>query len=51
MSAHNTHAKTELFCQTCAHASPIDGDWIAADSTVRHRLVCPRCGETVVSRA
>ena len=42
--------KTELFCQSCGHASPIDGDWNADDAAVRHRLRCPRCDRVVVDR-
>jgi uncharacterized protein YbaR (Trm112 family) len=48
---HSTHRiKTELFCQSCGHASPIDGDWVADDSTPRYRLCCPRCDGVVVDR-
>lgn len=45
-----SHSKTELFCQNCDHASPYDGDWIADDSTVGRRLLCPRCGHVVVTQ-
>lgn len=43
-------AKSELFCQRCDHASPIDGDWIRDDSAAGHRLLCPRCGHAVVAQ-
>ena len=43
-------AKTTLFCPTCGHESPLDGDWIGDDRSARHRLLCPRCGDCVVDR-
>jgi len=43
-------AKTVLFCPTCEHASPIDGDWIRDDSVQRDRLLCPRCGTDIVDQ-
>jgi hypothetical protein len=42
--------KTGLFCPTCDHESPLDGDWIADDSVRRERLLCPRCGDVVVDQ-
>lgn len=41
-----TPAKTTLFCPTCGHESPLDGDWDGDD----HRLLCPSCGDCVVDR-
>jgi len=43
-------SKTALFCPTCEHASPIDGDWIMDDSVQHDRLFCPRCGTVVVDQ-
>ncbi|QIO24684.1 hypothetical protein [Haloarcula sp. JP-L23] len=42
------HAKTMLFCPTCDHQNPTDGDWVADDRVERRRLLCPRCGDAVV---
>ncbi|MDS0261290.1 hydrogenase maturation nickel metallochaperone HypA [Haloarcula sp. S1CR25-12] len=43
-------AKARLFCPTCDHESPLDGDWIGDDTTPRRRLLCPRCGDCVVDQ-
>lgn len=43
-------SKTALFCPTCEHASPIDGDWIMDDSVPRDRLLCPHCGTVVIDQ-
>lgn len=43
-------SKATLFCATCEHASPIDGDWIMDDSVHSDRLLCPRCGTVVIDR-
>ena len=43
-------AKTILFCPSCDHESSVDGDWIEDDSTARHRLLCPRCGDIVIDQ-
>jgi len=43
-------AKTRLFCPTCGHESPLDGDWIGDDRTARRRLLCTRCGDCVADR-
>ena len=43
-------AKTRLFCPTCDHESPLDGDWLGDDRTARRRLRCPRCGDCVVDQ-
>ena len=48
--AEQRRAKTRLFCPTCDHESPIDGDWIGDDRTARRRLLCPRCGDCVVDQ-
>lgn len=39
--------KTRLFCPTCDHESPLDGDWLGDGRT---RLLCPRCGGCVVDQ-
>jgi len=41
-----TAVKTRLFCPTCDHESPFDGDWLGDGP----RLHCPRCGDCVVDR-
>ncbi|WP_324760618.1 hypothetical protein [Haloarcula montana] len=41
------HSKRTLFCRSCEHASPIDGDWIMDDSVHHERRLCPRCGAVV----
>jgi ribosomal protein S27AE len=46
----SSHAKSELFCQRCDHASPVDGDWIRDDAAAGLRLLCPRCGNAVVTQ-
>lgn len=46
--AESSFAKTTLFCGSCDHASPVDGDWIADDARRGQRLICPRCGTVVV---
>lgn len=47
-NSESSFAKTALFCRTCDHASPVDGDWIADDASPGRRLLCPRCGDVVV---
>jgi len=42
-------AKTRLFCPSCSHESPMDGDWLG-DESPRYRLLCPHCGDCVVDR-
>ncbi|MFC6977089.1 hypothetical protein ACFQL1_23975 [Halomicroarcula sp. GCM10025709] len=52
-TTHDTEqqfSKTTLFCPTCEHASPIEGDWIMDDAVHRERLLCPRCGDVVVDQ-
>ncbi len=44
------YIKTTLFCPTCEHASPIEGDWIMDDAVHHERLLCPRCGDVVVDQ-
>jgi ribosomal protein S27AE len=49
-TTHDTEqqfSKSTLFCPTCEHASPIEGDWIMDDAVHRERLLCPRCGDVV----
>lgn len=53
-TTHDTEqqfSKSTLFCPTCEHASPIDGDWIMDDAVARERLCCPSCGEIVADHA
>ncbi|WP_256687673.1 phage terminase large subunit family protein [Halococcus qingdaonensis] len=45
--------KGTLFCPTCGHASPIDGDWRvepAEDDPDRVVYRCPDCGATIANR-
>lgn len=47
--------KAVLFCQSCGHESPIDGDWRIARVDRRTRsekaiYTCPECARTVTVR-
>mgnify|MGYP006875056941 FL=1 len=42
--------KATLFCQTCGHASPTDGDWTVRTVGGRRRLRCPDCRSVVDER-
>lgn len=47
--------KSVLFCQSCGHESPIDGDWRVARVDRRTRCekaiyTCPECARTVSVR-
>lgn len=42
--------KATLFCQTCGHASPVDGDWRVRTVGSRQRLRCPECRSIVDER-
>lgn len=47
------HRKSILFCASCGHESPVDGDWSVAvhePGTTRCVLECPTCGHVVVDR-
>lgn len=41
--------KTTLYCPSCEHAAPIDGEWRTVEAEGDRLLVCPRC-EAVVDR-
>jgi len=46
-----TRKKSVLFCPSCGHESPLNGDWNveASDSTTTYR--CPECRTVVSGRA
>jgi transcription elongation factor Elf1 len=43
-------SKLSLFCPTCDHASPLDGDWTIDKTDTRYRVQCPVCDSFVVDR-
>ena len=43
-------AKATLFCQTCGHASRLDGDWLVREAASDYRVVCPDCETVVVAQ-
>lgn len=45
-----TDRKATLFCWSCGHESPIEGDWIANSTTDQYRLECPNCGCVITER-
>lgn len=42
--------KATLFCPSCDHASPADGDWRLRARGDRTAYVCPTCETTVTER-
>lgn len=42
--------KATLFCQSCDHESPVDGDWRLRSRDDRTEYVCPVCDATVTER-
>ena len=42
--------KTTLFCPTCDHESPIDGDWIVLERTSSIEYRCPDCEALLTER-
>lgn len=52
--SHGPHTrKAVLFCASCGHESPVDGDWTVAEretGTTRCVLKCPDCEHVVVDR-
>ena len=42
--------KSILFCPTCGHESPSDGDWRVRSDAYGERLDCPDCGVTITVR-
>lgn len=42
--------KATLYCPSCAHASPITGDWILERHANGLDYNCPECGLTIESR-
>ncbi|QLD87739.1 hypothetical protein HWV07_01290 [Natronomonas salina] len=53
-SARSPGRKSVLFCPTCDHEAPLDGDWSHRDRTdddgSRTDVTCPECGDLVVSQ-
>jgi hypothetical protein len=47
---HSHPAKAMLFCQTCGHASRLDGDWLVNKEVDGYRVVCPECETVVVAQ-
>lgn len=47
---HPAARKSALFCQECAHVSPVDGDWYVHEGTHRTVYVCPDCGTVIEDR-
>ncbi|AEH37583.1 hypothetical protein [Halopiger xanaduensis] len=42
--------KSTLFCRTCDHASPIDGDWRRRERGETVVYVCPVCETRITER-
>ncbi len=44
--------KSDLFCPTCGHRAPTEGDWVVTERSVegdrRRAYGCPTCGRTLV---
>jgi predicted RNA-binding Zn-ribbon protein involved in translation (DUF1610 family) len=44
--------KSVLFCPTCGHRAPTEGDWVVTERSVdgdrRRTYGCPACGRTLV---
>jgi predicted RNA-binding Zn-ribbon protein involved in translation (DUF1610 family) len=45
-----THEKSTLFCPTCGHDSPVDGDWRVHAETDGVVYDCPVCDDTITER-
>ncbi|WP_257299681.1 hypothetical protein [Haloarchaeobius sp. FL176] len=45
-----TRRKATLFCVSCDHENPVDGDWVRADRAGGTALVCPDCEHTLTVR-
>ena len=45
-----TPAKRTLFCQSCGHDSPPDGDWRVTADSDRVVYDCPVCDATITER-
>jgi predicted RNA-binding Zn-ribbon protein involved in translation (DUF1610 family) len=42
--------KSTLFCPSCDHASPVDGDWVAHERASGLEYRCPDCGTPITER-
>ena len=42
--------KSVLFCPTCGHESPVDGDWRVQARGGALAYSCPACSETITER-
>ncbi len=42
--------KGVLFCPSCWHESPVDGDWQVQTTETDTHLACPACSDTVAIR-
>lgn len=42
--------KAVLFCPTCDHASPVDGDWVVHDRATTLEYRCPDCDARITER-
>lgn len=43
--------KGTLFCPSCDHASPADGDWVVREHASGVEYRCPDCGARITERA
>jgi len=50
-STARAREKGTLFCQSCWHESPADGDWRVQATPDGDRYRCPNCGATVADRS
>lgn len=48
--SRQSRQKGVLFCPSCWHESPVDGDWQVRTTRSGRRLDCPVCGEPVAER-
>ena len=42
--------KATLFCPSCDHESPVDGDWRLRSRGERTEYLCPDCDATITER-
>jgi DNA-directed RNA polymerase subunit RPC12/RpoP len=42
--------KSVLFCPSCDHASPVDGDWVVRERTTGLEYRCPDCDARITER-
>ena len=42
--------KTTLYCSSCGHESPADGDWIVHERFDTASVDCPDCGTEITRR-